>query len=83
MLGTLIPTPEYALIRQVFDDHVEAVNTFCLSHAGKLEDEIAALGLKITSRHGGMLPNIEDVQIGDSDFSCRIASVADSGRGET
>jgi hypothetical protein len=76
VLGTLVPAPAYALIRQIFADHVEAVNNFCLSHAAKLEDDIAALGLKLKSKNGGLLPDIDDVQIGDDDFSCRIASAA-------
>ena len=72
VLGRFVAEPDFASVRHLFAEFVEAVNQQLFRTVDELDQEIAALGLHLGSANGTPLPAIEDVQIADEEISFRI-----------
>jgi hypothetical protein len=72
VLGRFVAEPDFAFVRHLFAEFVEAVNQQLFHTVDELDQEIAVLGLHLGSANGSPLPAIEDVQIADDEISFRI-----------
>jgi hypothetical protein len=76
VFGRFDPGPDYARVRQLFAEYVEAANEQVLSVVGDLDAVIAALGLHLRAANGSGLPAIYDVQIADGNITFRTRTPA-------